>query len=114
LQAPPPFYDFEQQIDIEIKELDKWLLQDLKEWDEKHAEIWRRDTERRLYRKSTMKRRKGDMLLHTGRRRRRSLSVYDERRQQWRRIPMPRGRESGLVALSSLHDLLVLFTNNVV
>jgi hypothetical protein len=49
------------------------------------------------------------VLLRIGRRGRRSLSVCAERRQQWRRIPMPRGRESGLVALNSLHDLLVLW-----
>ena len=38
-----------------------------------------------------------------------SLSVRFERRQRWRRIPMPRGRESGLIALSSLYDLLVVW-----
>jgi hypothetical protein len=70
---------------------------------------WRSDVERRLYKRSTRKRRKGGVLLHTGRRERRSLSVCAERRQRWRRIPMPRRRESGLVELSSLHDLLVLW-----
>jgi hypothetical protein len=49
------------------------------------------------------------VLLRTGRRGRRSLSVHAERRQRWRRILMPWGRESGLVALSSLHDLLVVW-----
>jgi hypothetical protein len=49
------------------------------------------------------------VLLRIGRRGRRSLSVRTEQKKRWRRIPMPWGRESGLVALSSLHDLLVLW-----
>ena len=62
---------------------------------------WSRgDAKRWLQKRSTRKRRKGGVLLRTGRRGRRSLSVCAERRQRWRRIPMPRGRESGLVALS--------------
>jgi hypothetical protein len=39
LQTPPPLCDFEQWIDIEIKESDKQLLQGLKEWDAEHTEI---------------------------------------------------------------------------
>jgi hypothetical protein len=39
LQTPPPFYDFEQWIDIEIKESDKRLLQGLKKWDAERQEI---------------------------------------------------------------------------
>jgi hypothetical protein len=37
------------------------------------------------------------------------LSVRSERKQRWRRSPVPWERESGIVALSSLHDLLVLW-----
>jgi hypothetical protein len=39
LQTPPPLCDFEQWIDIEIKESDKQLLQGLKEWDAERTEI---------------------------------------------------------------------------
>jgi hypothetical protein len=38
LQTPPPLCDFEQWIDTEIKEEDKRLLQDLKQWDAAVAE----------------------------------------------------------------------------
>jgi hypothetical protein len=65
--------------------------------------------EEKAVEKEQRKRRKGGVLLCIRRRGRRSLSVCTERRQRWRRIPMPRERESGLVALSSLHDLLVLW-----
>jgi hypothetical protein len=37
---------------------------------------WRRDAERRLHRRSTMKRRKGGMLLRTGRREKRLERVH--------------------------------------
>jgi hypothetical protein len=49
------------------------------------------------------------VLLRTGRRGTRSLSVCAEQKQRWRRILMPWGRKSGLIALGSLHDLLVLW-----
>ena len=52
---------------------------------------------------------RGGVLLRTRRRGRGSLSMPSKQRQRWRRIPMPRGRESGLVALSSLHNLIVLW-----
>jgi hypothetical protein len=39
LQTPPPLYDFEEWIDHEIEELDKWLLEGLKEWDAERAKI---------------------------------------------------------------------------
>jgi hypothetical protein len=80
LQTPPPFRDFEQWIDTEIKEDDKRLLQGLKEWDGERAGYWRRDAERRLYKRSTRKRRKGGVLLRTGRRGRRGLSVFVTRK----------------------------------
>jgi hypothetical protein len=35
----PSLFDFEQWVDIEIKESDKRLLQDLKEWDAECFEI---------------------------------------------------------------------------
>ena len=38
LQNPPPLCDFEQWIDTEIKESDKRLLENLKEWD---VERWK-------------------------------------------------------------------------
>jgi len=40
LQTPPPLCDFEQWIDTEIEESDKWLLQSLKEWDAERAKIF--------------------------------------------------------------------------
>jgi hypothetical protein len=39
LQTPPLLYDFEERIDTKIKEEDKLLLHDLKEWDAERAEI---------------------------------------------------------------------------
>jgi hypothetical protein len=60
-----------------------------------------KDSDRRLYKRSTRKRRKGGVRLRAGRTRRRSLSVCAVQRQRWRRIPTRRGRKSGIVALSS-------------
>ena len=66
-----------------------------------------------------MEKRRGEeaaKMEHKKEEKRRRVAAYREerekkleRRQRWRRIPMPRGRKSGLVALSSLHDLLVLW-----
>jgi hypothetical protein len=39
LQTHPPLCAFEQWIDTEIKESNKWLLQGLKEWDAERLEI---------------------------------------------------------------------------
>ena len=40
LHTPPPLCDFEQWIDTEIKESDKQLLENLKEWDAERAKIF--------------------------------------------------------------------------
>jgi hypothetical protein len=101
LQTPPPLCDFEQWIDTEIKKADMRLLQGLKEWDGEHLEILEKRRREETVEKEHKKRRKGGVLLRIGRRRRRSLSACAERRYRWRRILMPRKRESGLVALSS-------------
>jgi hypothetical protein len=39
LQTPPPLCDFEEWIDHEIEELDKRLLEGLKEWDAERVKI---------------------------------------------------------------------------
>jgi hypothetical protein len=69
----------------------------------------RRDGKSRQQKKSGKKSWKGGMLLSTRRRGNTSWSVFAVWRQQWRRIQMHWGRESGLVALSSMKDLLVVW-----
>ena len=97
MQTVPPLCDFEQWIDTEIKESDKQHLEGLKEWD---AEVKERFEQRHRQEAIEKEHKEEEERRRVGRRGRRSLSVCVERRQRWRRIPMPRGRESGLVALS--------------
>ena len=58
-------------------------------WEAEDIEMMEKRCGEEAVKRSTRKSRKGDMLLRTGRRGRRSLSVHAKQRQRWRRIPMP-------------------------
>jgi len=71
MQTPPPLCDFEQWIDIEIKEFDKRLLQGLKEWDAERAKILeKRRREEALHKE------------HKEEEKRRHVAVYREEREK--------------------------------
>ena len=82
LQTPPPLYDFEQWIDIEIKLEDKEWIHKLLQWEADDKEMMEKRRGEEAKKRSTRKKRKGGVLLRTGRRERRSLSVRAERKQR--------------------------------
>ena len=58
-------------------------------WEAEDNEVMEKRRREEAKKRSTRKRRKRDVLLRTGRKGRRSLSVHAERKQPWRRISMP-------------------------
>ena len=80
LQTPPPLCDFEQWIDTEIKPKDKEWIQKLLRWEAEDKEMMEKRRGEKATKRSTRKRRKGGVLLRTGRRGRRILSVHAERK----------------------------------
>ena len=81
LQTPPPLYDFEKWIDTEIKPEDKEWMQKLLWWEAEDKKMMEKRCREEATEKEHNERRKGGVLLCTGRRGRRSLSMRTERKK---------------------------------